>query len=81
MLLFVGSLQPGKRGAFANSTAYVLFVPVERKFPMIRVQTRQVSAHRHLLLRWCLCSTCSVSAHHLQHGYVTSGKSNICFWA
>lgn len=42
-MLLTGSLQPGKRGAFANSAASMLFVPVERKFPMIRVQTRQVS--------------------------------------
>jgi hypothetical protein len=49
-MLLAGSLQPGKRGAFANSTASVLFVPVERKFPMIRVQTRQVSRHPQLHL-------------------------------
>ncbi len=39
---YAGSIQPAKRGGFANSVAHVLFVPVERKFPMIRLQTRQV---------------------------------------
>lgn len=42
MLTLAGSLQPVKKGGFANSVSNVLFVPVERKFPMIRVQTRQV---------------------------------------
>ncbi len=39
---YCGSLKPGQRGG-AHSAA-VLFVPVERRFPMIRVHTRQVSA-------------------------------------
>ena len=39
---YCGSLKPGQRGG-AHSAA-VLFVPVERRFPMIRVHTRQVNA-------------------------------------
>lgn len=53
--LLAGSLQPGKRGPFANSAANVLFVPVEGKFPMIRMQTRQVSRSPLLLCRPCIC--------------------------
>jgi len=37
---YCGSLKPGQRGG-ARSAA-VLFVPVERQLPMIRVHTRQV---------------------------------------
>ena len=39
---YCGSLKPGQHGG--AHTAAVLFVPVERRFPMIRVHTRQVSA-------------------------------------
>ena len=39
---YCGSLKPGHRGGVHS--AAVLFVPVERAFPMIRVHTRQVSA-------------------------------------
>ena len=38
---YCGSLKPGQRGG-ARSAA-VLFVPVERQLPMIRVHTRQAS--------------------------------------
>jgi len=41
---YCGSLQPPKQGApqFSNDrTTNVLFTPVERKFPFIRIQTRQ----------------------------------------
>jgi len=41
---YCGSLQPPKEGApqFSNDrTTNVLFTPVERKFPFIRIQTRQ----------------------------------------
>lgn len=41
---YCGSLQPPKEGApqFSNDrTTSVLFIPVERKFPFIRIQTRQ----------------------------------------
>lgn len=37
---YAGSLQPSKRGG-GGRTASCLFCPVERRFPMIRVQTRQ----------------------------------------
>ena len=46
---YAGSIQPGKRG---SATTTCLFCPVGRKFPLIRLQTRQVlhprasAAHR-----------------------------------
>ena len=43
---YCGSLQPPKAGQSsgggANQTHSVLFCPVERRFPFIRIQTRQV---------------------------------------
>ena len=44
---YCGSLKPGQRGG-ARSAA-VLFVPVERQLPMIRIHTRQVSIRAPLL--------------------------------
>ncbi|KAK9823835.1 hypothetical protein WJX72_005833 [[Myrmecia] bisecta] len=41
---YCGSLQPQQRASARGSTASVLFCPVERRFPMIRLQTRQAEA-------------------------------------
>lgn len=38
---YCGSLRPDQKGS--QRSAAVLFVPVERRFPMIRIHTRQVS--------------------------------------
>ncbi|KAI3428619.1 hypothetical protein D9Q98_007442 [Chlorella vulgaris] len=52
---YCGSLQPPKAGAAggsANHTTSLLFCPVERRFPYIRIQTRQAStlAHQRLVV-------------------------------
>lgn len=39
---YAGSLKPDQKGS--QRSAACLFVPVERRFPMIRIQTRQVDA-------------------------------------
>ena len=39
---YCGSLQPPRDGRGGMQTQTVLFCPVERRYPMIRLQTRQV---------------------------------------
>ena len=39
---YCGSLQPPRDGRGGTQTQSVLFCPVERRYPMIRLQTRQV---------------------------------------
>ena len=39
---YCGSLQPPRDGRGGVQTQSVLFCPVERRYPMIRLQTRQV---------------------------------------
>jgi exosome complex exonuclease DIS3/RRP44 len=44
---YAGSLQPPREGqAPRRGSAAVLFCPVERRFPFIRIQTRQVRPPR-----------------------------------
>lgn len=39
---YAGSLAPPKPGAPVRRSGWVLFRPIERKFPCIRISTRQV---------------------------------------
>ena len=58
---YCGSLQPLKASATSGSAQHthsVLFCPVERRFPYIRIQTRQVRGFE--VLKPVICRTCDL---------------------